>query len=339
MEHIIKSLINNNIASYRLDKFRKETVKIRYEYKYRNKINNLFLYFSKWSEFMNIYEKIPIEERHFYEIINNECKFFLDLDSKIDNMKKEEWNIYVNNIKKCLKSVIYEITGNKINIIEFESLIFPTEDKYSSHLIINEFRFNIEQCKRICNIIIDKLDTKTSKIIDNKIYNNWRSLRLQESTKIDSRRIKKLKIDNQYIDTFNLDGLVTRIDDTISFNISLDNFYKSNKKTNIFDNFKFYNFNKHSDYIVNEEDVAFIKKNYNKLELFVNKFHNCQDVFVTHKIINNMIMYIKKAPYNCNVCNRTHENQNPYIYINHSEIYFNCRRSNRSIKVTNYFKN
>ena len=109
--NIINFLINNNIATYRLEKKRKEPIKIRYEYKNYNKISNIFLYFFKWKDFINLYNKIPKENRHFYEIIDNNCKFFLDLDGKTDEIEKDKWDTWVSDIKREMTSIIYKLTN------------------------------------------------------------------------------------------------------------------------------------------------------------------------------------------------------------------------------------
>jgi hypothetical protein len=346
IDYIIKILLKNNIATYKLDKIRKEPIKIRYEYKSNNKINNIFLYFFKWNDFICLYDKIPKDKRHFYEIINEKCKFFLDLDGKMDQLEKNKWDIYVDDIKNKIVTIIYDLTEIKCNIIEYESLPFINENKYSSHLIINEFNLKIEQCKEICEIIMNKLDVEISKIIDNNIYNKWRSLRMEGCTKMGSERIKFLKSKNNIIYTnyLNFDGFVTKLNNTIS----LDTFYIFSKKYYISDaifnnhiNIEYINLNKNiKEHKINNNDIIFIKTNFKKLEFFINKWHNVSNNFYTYKINNNIVMYIKKLPYICNVCDRTHDNQNPYIYVRFSEIYFDCRRSNsKGIKVTDIFKN
>lgn len=339
--NIINFLINNNIATYRLEKKRKEPIKIRYEYKNYNKISNIFLYFFKWKDFINLYNKIPKENRHFYEIIDNNCKFFLDLDAKYEEIEKEKWNIWVEEIKYEMITIIYKLTQKNIEIIEFESLGNLNENKYSSHLIVKDFNLTMHQCDNLCKFIIKEMNIEKTKIIDNTIYNNWRSLRIQGCTKIDSKRIKQLK--NINTDNIKIEGLVTNLENTISFNTFNVNFVFNNeipktiyyKNTNIYNNS--FNIKK---YRYTNKDVEFVKNNYIKLELFMNKWHNMTRNFITYKINNNIIMYKKFLPYNCNSCNRIHENQNPYIYVELDQIYFDCRRSNnKKVKITYIYNN
>jgi hypothetical protein len=46
-------------------------------------------------------------------------------------------------------------------------------------------------------------------------------------------------------------------------------------------------------------------------------------------IEDNKINLKRLYPSYCPVCDRVHENQNPFIYINESRIYWNCRRAGR----------
>lgn len=184
------------------------------------------------------------------------------------------------------------------------------------------------------------MDLEKRKIIDNTIYNNWRSLRIQGCTKINSKRIKYLK--NVNTDYIKIEGLITNLENTILFdNFNIKSVFNNkiekkikNRNLNIYDNSinpKIYR------YTIN--DLEFVKNNYTKLELFINKWHKTKNNFITYKINNNIIMYKKHDPYNCNICNRIHENQNPYIYIEYEHIYFDCRRSNmKKNKITNIYR-
>lgn len=339
--NIINFLIKQKIATYKLDKNRKEPIKIRYEYKINDKICNIFLYFSKWISFINLYNKIPTENRHFYEIIDNNCKFFLDLDAKSCDLEIEKWNIWVNEIKNKMTSIIYKLTNKNIKIIEFESLNNKDEEKYSSHLIVKDFNLTIKQCDSLCKLIMNEMSMEKNKIIDNTIYNNWRSLRIQGCTKINSKRIKYLK--NNYTDNIKIEGLITNLENTISFDSFNISFIFNTKivKNIENNNINIYNNsinNKKYRYTIN--DLEFVKKNIFKLEIFINKWHKTNNNFITYKINNNIIMYKKTKPYKCNICNRIHENQNPYIYVELNNIYFDCRRSIvKKNQITNIYKN
>lgn len=249
----------------------------------------------------------------------------MDLDSNTDDINIIEWYESINEIKHQLKTVIYEITNKEADLIEFESLPTIYENKYSCHIIVTNFRFPINQCKFLCNIILDKIDVKKRKIIDVSVYNNWRSLRLEGSSKIGSKRIKRFKFNNEIIinNKINTRGLITNFEETVYIN--LDNYLiNSNLHFKNLENIKKYNlyiinnnnnFDKNKKYNYNDDDVLFIKNNYKKIELFINSWHcKKENIFYTYKIINNMILYKRKKTSNCKNCNRVHDNQNPYVF-------------------------
>ena len=66
---IINSLINKKKVSFVLDKDNKSVIKLRCEYKYKNKDINIFIYLNEWDQFIKLYNLVPCNQRHFYEII------------------------------------------------------------------------------------------------------------------------------------------------------------------------------------------------------------------------------------------------------------------------------
>lgn len=344
----INTLIYNNVATFILDKKRKEPVKIRYEYEKNKKIVNLFLYFEDWNNFIDFYSKFPEEYKHFYEIIEDECKFFIDLDGKVEEISNDKWYKNIYEIKKITEKIIYEITGKKPIILEFESLYNSNENKYSCHLIVSNIRLPIKQNKILCEIILDNLNIDNKKIIDICIYNNWRSLRLEGSSKVNSSRIKRFKFNNQIIinKIINDGGIVTCLEKTIYFDLSTiflknysKNLYKEEYKKQINNNLK-YSSDIKKTYNYNNNDIIFIKNKYREIELFLNKWHDDLNIFYTYKLINNFILYKRNKSANCKICNRVHDSQNPYIFVKYNNIFFDCRRSNsKPIEITNLYKN
>lgn len=354
MDKYIQLLISNNYATFILDKNRKEPIKIRYEYKYKNnnEVLNLFLYFFDWNTFIKFYSKIPDDHKHFYEIVQNECKFFLDLDAKTNEINMLEWYETINEINNKVKTIIYEITHKKPELIEFESLPTMNENKYSCHIIVSNIRLPINQCKFLCEIILDKINIEKRKIIDISVYNIWRSLRLEGSSKIGSKRIKRLKFNNEIIidNNINIKGLITNFEETIYINLLDNNFINSNFYFEKLENTKKYNldnilnnniFDRNKKYKYNDYDILFIKNDYKKIELFINSWHcKNENIFCTNKIINNMILYKRKKPSNCKICNRIHDKQNPYVFSKYGKLFFDCRRSeSKPLDITYLYNN
>lgn len=330
----------NNRLSYYLDKNSKYKIKTRYELLHRNKIKNVFLYFDNWEQFINVYNCISNDYKHFYEIIEDECKFFVDFDAKKDEINDKEWYIFIDETKNILKELIYELFSEEIKIAEYESFGNKEENKYSYHIVIENLKFTVLECKLLCELLLKNISSYYKFIIDPNVYGKWRSLRLEKSTKIGSKRVKILKYPNNISENnIYINGIITNLNNTKSvkdiFNkINLENENKLN--TPLKKEFKYFCLDSLSKkYIYNENDIKIIKDKYLEIEQFVNewnyklfnKFNNGK-IFITNKIIKNMILYRRLIPFNCPICNRIHENQDSYIYIKFNKLFFHCRRSN-----------
>lgn len=336
---ILKILLRYDIATFALNDC--DYLKIRYEYIYNNKIKNVFIYFEKFIQFIRLYNLIPENKRHLYEIINDKCKFFLDLDEKYNNITYDEWKENIIYIKKELKNHFQKKFNKNITIIEYESYPTTNEKKYSCHIIISNLSFYARDCKFICDDFLNSLEKRYTNIIDNSVYGKRRMLRIEGCTKINSNRKKICKYNNfigpKYI--INIEGLITNLYDT-EFVYNNINYINNNKKDNdkIINIFNFNpKFNKNEKINYTREDIMFIDKNYRILENIVNKWCNSRSnnkPFSFSKIKNNIIEFKSLIPYFCPKCKKNHDSQNPYIFLINKRLYFNCRRTPQSIEIT-----
>lgn len=340
IKELINTFLEKNIGNFKLQD--NNLIKFRYEYKLKNKDNNIFIYLKSWNQLINLYKIIPNNKRHFYEIIDNKCKFFLDLDSKCSEINLEKWNESIIFIKQILIHTFKELFNKDIIIIEYQSFPTNNEPKYSCHLIVPHFCFYAEDCKNICNIILSKIDNEIyKKIIDDKVYGKRRMLRIEGSTKINSNRRKVCIYPNSNIKEINFDGLITNLENTellCSSSFSVNNHVKNiikteNKLIILKQNNKKYNYT--------NNDIIFIKNNINSIILIINKWHceninlnNTKTIFITNYIINNMIILKRVIPFHCPDCKRIHEKQHPYIFMTNNKMFFHCRRSQKPINIS-----
>lgn len=344
-------------ASYKIEKNNK--IKIRYEYDYNKQTNenkNVFIYLNKINDIIKLYNMFP-NNRHFYEIIEDKCKFFLDLDVKIDVIEPYEWREKILLIKYELQLFFKKFFDKEIYILEYKSLPSVGEPKYSCHLVILDYCFDSDDCKIICNIFLNELRNKkldVVDIIDSKVYGKKRMLRIEGSTKICSNR-KKIciydDIKNKTKDIINLNGLVTNIENTTILKIDKDIISKNidqksvSSKNKIFinnydfdkillnDNDKRYNYTK--------DDIMYLKNNIKNIINIINSWHYKKinmidkgDIFTVLKIENNRMDLKRVKPFDCPVCKRIHERQHAYIFISNKKIMFHCRRAdNQPVKV------
>lgn len=216
-EFMIKNL--KGLCKIKFELKENNLIKFRYEYKKNDNVKNIFIYTENFNKFIKIYKTIPDDHKHFYEIIDEECKFFLDLDAKIEEIDPGTWAKNISKIKEELILFFNEIFNKEIKILEYKSFPLPDEPKYSCHLIIQDYKFKSENCKIVCNMFLNYLKNKSlnslSNIIDDKVYGKNRMLRIEGSTKVGSKRIKKC-IYNNIIDIpneiINIKGLITNLE-------------------------------------------------------------------------------------------------------------------------------
>lgn len=352
-ESMIKFLKRLCKISFELEK--NNLIKFRYEYKKNDNVKNIFIYTENFNKFIKIYEKIPDNHKHFYEIIEEECKFFLDLDAKIDPYT---WNKNISVIKNELNLFFNETFNKEIKILEYRSFPLPSEPKYSCHLIIQDYKFKAEDCKIVCNMFLNYLKNKSLNlildIIDDKVYGKNRMLRIEGSTKVGSNRIKKciynniIHIPNEIINT---KGLITNLENTILININkkdiLSNVlnHKENKIKNFVKSYEITFENKNDKYNYTNDDIIYLKNNIDYIIDIINSWHyeilninkniNKEHyIFDILKIENNRIDLKRIKSFNCPICKRIHEKQNSYIFIKNMKLMFHCRRTgSKPIKV------
>jgi hypothetical protein len=354
INNLLNVLKNNNRLTYILDKSSKYNIKLRYEFLCKNKTKNVFLYFDDWLQFKKIYDVIPNEYKHFYEIMEDKCKFFIDFDAKKENLDNIKWYKFIDEVKNILEKLFYDLFLEEIKIVEYESLGNDDEPKYSYHIIVENLNFSILECKLLCELLLKNLDPELHFIIDPNVYGKWRSLRIENSTKIGSKRTKLLRYPDEFKTKNNiyLNGLITNLNNTISVKkifdmINIENEYKLNHIVKKEIGMKIISLDNSKKYVYNEDDVIITKKNYLEIEYIINKWHykilneviDENKIFYTKKIIQNMILYKRMKPYNCPICKRIHENQDPYSYIKNAKLYFDCRRSNSKPIEVAYFNN
>lgn len=292
-------------------------VRMRYETYKHNKIINKYMYIKDWDIFHKIYKIINYKDRHFYEMIGNKCKFFIDIDGK--DIQIDDWIFYIDTIEKELINFFRNELGIEIKTIKCESKETENEKKKSCHIIIPEYCFLIEDCKYLCEKFINVhiKNKKIKDIIDLSVYGKNRCLRIPLSSKIGSKRIK-LVDDRYYNESFISDVKNTRFINCLNNKIIIKNSTNLNLKNN------------------NGKDG---KNNYNKLynnyNIYLNIINNEIDKnkkslkIRNNDIKGNMIICDRIHPSFCQKCNRIHEKENPFLIVDESKrkIYFYCRRN------------
>ena len=290
-----------------------------------------------------------IEEIYFYKSINNSKALSITIINMLPSLSSrciiQKYNInilYYMNFEKVLKNIFVELFSQEIILAQYESIPTIDEPKYSCHIVVENIRFSTIDCKILSNYIINKLKTKICNIIDPSVYGIWRSLRIEKSTKIGSKRKKVFINDSNneynYKHDIHLNGLITNLSNTQKLIIS-ESIQHQNKVINNY-NILINNKNQKADYNILENDIKIVEKRWKEIETLINNWHykwntdrSDVKIFITTKIIKNMIILKRLMPFVCPQCNRIHEKQHPYIYVKSGYVYFHCRRSPKPIKI------
>lgn len=222
IDKIINTFIINNIASYILKNDRSIVLK----YEIYNKYKRIYIYLNNWEQLINLYKIIPNENKHFYEVIGDYCKFFLILNMKKNN-NNYKWIDNIKIIKNELKIFFKRIFGKNIDILEYRYINKEKKEGYICHLIIQKYCFNSDQCKYICDLFLKELNIYSDliDIIDKNVYGKNKTLMIVGSKKINSENIKLFFYDdfnNIYSKNIYIKGLITNIEDTLL--LSFDNY-------------------------------------------------------------------------------------------------------------------
>lgn len=212
-DKLINILIDNKIGKYKLE----DSKKIIIKFEIYNKYKKIFLYLNVWDNLINLYKIIPNEHKHFYEVIGDYCKFFIVLIKDI-NINYFEWNNNIEIIKNKLKSFFKEVFKKNIEILEYRYLSKEKDDQ--CHLIIINYCFKSEECKKICELFLEELKyiaLNLIKYIDNNVYGKYKMLMIEGSTKINENKKKTFihnNINNINSKIIHTKGLITNLENT-----------------------------------------------------------------------------------------------------------------------------
>jgi hypothetical protein len=315
----------------------------------------LFTQFDSYPDFCEyqITETL-FEERCFYEVIigNTFQKPYFDLDipfreiSSNEGLNFEDAKILVlqlvDAIRKVYDKIKYEdimvFSSNSNNNVKdlisdyYNKTIIPktTPKKISYHIIVdNWYLLNNEENEAFCNKILEYI-SKNKNFIDNKVYKKIQQFRLYKSHKYKSDRVKELDPISKWICPIkpisdnHLFSMI--IGGSLITNTSYCSPLPSFKKVTIIYNEKIKNTNISDKKIKEAIELYSKKEGYKSLndKEFPFKFQQCISIFIILK---------RLAPSMCKICNRIHESENPYLFIKKNNVFFNCRRSNRSLLV------
>lgn len=303
----------------------------------------LFSLFDSHIDFFELNESMESKNRHFYEVIFGQAAqkphFDIDFDLReIKNVNPENvLELLIDNIIKSLQEV--NVTLN----LEKDLLIYTSHgvDKKSYHVIVNNYcHSNNIEARGFYELVISKIAKEIIDLncIDPSVYSVKQQFRILGSSKPGKNRIKVLQeeftyLGIKYIHKIDLDKNTSKYDKLLSLHNLEESLISFTPNCKILDSFVSKNPKKTIEYrndnINLTNDIArccmlLLERSMKLVDIFSN--------FTINKIDNGLILLKIKASYNCLICKRIHEAENPYLRINiYSQVYYYCRRSNSNL--------
>jgi hypothetical protein len=280
--------------------------------------------YTKFNTYFEFYKfvktKISQEYHCFYEVIfgNLSQKIYFDLDMPTSEICFEEATQSMLYLIECIKNECNLIVDTDIMIFNSHS-----DSKSSFHIIIDNWIVcDNKTNKMFYQKIIEKYPVKWVKFIDNCMYKNIQQFRIYESHKWKTNRVKVIDINSKWVLT-TYDGSDENLINLYTLGSSLVSNITGCKILPF--------------YYENPEKTVYVSEFFDEDNLD-EIFQICKKVIqFPYKLVeikNNLILLERFKPSYCNVCERIHENQNPYLLIyENKDIYFNCRRNDKHFYI------
>ena len=274
--------------------------------------------FRNFAEFSRFYHSCTEEEKCFYEMMREEDgrKPYFDID--IDDI-----TFNYHSMIEEIKNVIINMIGDKIKILVFES---STENKLSFHIVLDGvYLQTYKELLIFFDKVREKLKEEYRQYIDRSVYKSVQQFRILGSHKYMKTNTKKLRdylsykfsIPKKYSKTeiakFNF-ILASSLVTNISSCRVLCGFQPAPEEKNILGTGS-----------ATEGDLEDVMKLvYKKYSYGDFEFQECKE-----KNGNLLIVLRRLNCSYCQICKRSHENENPYVTVigDYRNVTMFCRRN------------
>jgi hypothetical protein len=335
-----------------------------------------YLTFGKFINYLDfakhMIKNTPLHERCYYETIfgNSRQRPYFDIEfyttrkegevyvpeSEADESIRqlisiilEELNIIVNNNKD-----INALKNNKSHILVFTS---HAEDKRSYHIVIEGYSVaDFKQNKAFHDKIVEKYPEKWRAVIDHSMYKSLQQFRIVGNTKWKAKRVKTLNdtLTISYMDDNKWYPPAIPDSQEHQFVMLLESSLITFTSTcTPLQNFIIEDKNSLAKYIDRNGEETFYNPltpddirdalalcyKFANLEFGDNRFPYSYLKTVESGVNSALILLKRHRPSNCSICNKLHDNENPYLIIagENRDVYLDCRRNpdNKKLHVGN----
>ena len=271
---------------------------------------NYYAYFRNHVDFATKTRKLP---KNFHEVVIGRQKPRFDFDKA---KTREELDKAVEEV--CLAAMKIVPLVKPENFIYFTSHRIDNPkllDKYSAHLVINDYYYrNHVQNRELFNLVSKEISPESLAILDGGVYSSVQCFRMLGNSKLGETRPKKYEklvlqgqeyaFTTKYERMYDMELLRASLLGQVEGCSLLPDLVDESRPEG------------HED--LEDEVVREVMK------FCRGKIRDFP--FRKRSVEGNMIMLQRVHPSFCPGCKRIHENENPYIKINVIDIYFVCRR-------------
>lgn len=268
------------------------------------------------------------DERAFFEIIlGDRCqKPYFDIDINLENdytSHSREQKIAIS--KKLPEEIKINIMKCYPQILEEDILVFNSHSnkKRSYHIVVTNWCVsNSTNNRKFFNEVMKDIPFPWKQYVDDSMYKSIQQFRMFMSSKYKANRHK----------TFDPDFSTWQVDE-FSMNPLRDLFFDSlityTRNCNIIHYEE--DENSHFDY----EKTEITDSMQSKIKNFV-KMMKDGGCFSFGRCDSSILLLRRNLPSYCNVCKRSHDNENPFVYVKiNGDVCFNCRRAKESVVIGN----
>jgi hypothetical protein len=307
---------------------------------------HIFALFDDYLEFFHYYNSFPLRDRNFYEIVFGEFaqKPHFDIDIKLDELEMSYPGSDIDVVAETVRDAVIngcrtvlENMGEayKLNI-EKDLLLYSshTDKKRSYHIVINNkcHDSNIEArafYEAVIKCVSSITNEKYISFVDCAVYNKRQQFRTWGSQKVERGQPKEfhqtfdfkgVRYEHKYCEEIispEHERLVVLRESLVGFTngcISLPSLVPQKVITTTYDN----------RFILDEVSIA---------ECLAMLKHVMKPCPFSFKEVNEHVIVLKRESASmCPMCERVHQNENPFLFVINNKVYWDCRRSNIGVK-------
>lgn len=296
-------------------------------------LTRLFTVFESYTEFANYQSRVPPENRCFYELIlaaqHQKPHFDLDMNLK-DNSDGDIDNVISHVVDGIFKVAI----GMGKHLDPRRDVIVCTShggDKRSAHIVIDRYchRSN-EEAGEFYRMVISHVPSELHKFVDDSVYSTRQQFRMLGSQKTGSGRVKTFCKEWHYHGK-----LIVHNTRDVPRSINRDMVFLSRSLVTMT-----YGCKMLLVIVAKPARKTFSSEDLTKDEIETatkivkDHINNFDSTFTIRGVKGRMILLRKLCPYECKVCHRHHDNENPLIIVREDgRIDFYCRRGRASVNI------